>query len=229
MLGTGGGNRSQKSCGQISKPHESELNFQTPQLSAHVGLRRARLSLPSGGRQQGPAPPRDPQADGRGGVGVTVAGVTARWAPPFQLASPAPALASRLCWALRPTIPCPPGGLQALLVFPDLSPPPAPCLASVPLPGHPPPHRVLGVRTSSGSSGSRVAQTPAGDQEGRRLWGRPGPAWMTALPTRPLTVGVGPATCRRRHWEQIPAQAGGAAGGVGPHTLSQGGDPRPAP
>lgn len=41
MLGTGGRNRSQKSCGQMRKPHESELNSQTPQLSAHVQLPRA--------------------------------------------------------------------------------------------------------------------------------------------------------------------------------------------
>ena len=70
MLGTSGGNRSQKSCGQISKPHESELNSQTPQLGGHVRLPRASQpplgQAPAGARPSSALPP----SRWRGGVGV---------------------------------------------------------------------------------------------------------------------------------------------------------------
>lgn len=104
MLGTGGRNRSQKSCGQMRKPHESELNSQTPQFSAHVQLPRASqhsrlVQAPEGTRP----PPCYPRADGQGRAGVRVASVTALWTPS----------------------PCP--GLLALLISPCLSPPPT-CL-----------------------------------------------------------------------------------------------------
>lgn len=99
MLGTGGRKRSQKSCGQISKPHESELNSQTPQLSAHGRIPWA-SSLPLVQAPEGARPPqRHPRADGQGGAGVRVASVPALWAPP------APAQASSL--PIGPEFPSP--------------------------------------------------------------------------------------------------------------------------
>lgn len=98
------GKRSQKSCGQISKPHESELNSQTPQLSAHGRLPRA-SSLPLCRRLKAPGLPSvTPEQMGRveQGSGWPVCLLCGHpqpllWPPACPLDLSSPPQASQVC------------------------------------------------------------------------------------------------------------------------------------
>lgn len=202
MLGTGGGNRSQKPCGQISK-----LLSQSRTPRPH----RPR-SLPLGGHQWGLPPHVTPkQMRGWGGSQRGQCDCLVGTSIPAGIPSPCPGLLAPL-GSLSPT-PTPPScwGPPGSLLFPDLSPHQPAC---------PDTPSVLWVSTCGdapstlfplGAPGLPCAQALAGSWEGCRFWA--GLAQPGRLPSPP-------GHSRWRHREQIPAQAVGTAGGGRPHSLS---------